>query len=287
MSANLAASVRARLLNLARTQAADFNQLLVRFALERMLYRLGQSQHAERFVLEGALLFNLWYDLPHRSTRDADLLGFGASDLSSLVQAFREIVAIDGRDGLVFDPESVSADEIRKDTGYGGARVLVSGELARARCRTQIDIGFGDAVTPGPVDARFPVLFGDLPAPQLRTYPVETVIAEKVHAIELLGMTNSRMKDYLDLSVLMERERLDAKMLARAIKATFTRRQTAIPADWPIGLTDGFGADATRQSLWNAFLRKNQLPAADLPGVVGRLRAALAPALQAARESGA
>lgn len=287
MSANLAASVRARLLNLARTQAADFNQLLVRFALERMLYRLGQSQHAERFVLKGALLFNLWYDLPHRSTRDADLLGFGASDLSSLVQAFREIVAIDGRDGLVFDPESVSADEIRKDTGYGGARVLVSGELARARCRTQIDIGFGDAVTPGPVDARFPVLIGDLPAPQLWTYPVETVIAEKLHAIELLGMTNSRMKDYLDLSVLMERERLDAKMLARAIKATFTRRQTAIPADWPIGLTDGFGADATRQSLWNAFLRKNQLPAADLPGVVGRLRAALAPALQAARESGA
>lgn len=283
MSANQAASVRARLLNLARAQGADFNQVLVRFALERMLYRLGRSPHGERFALKGALLFTLWYDLPHRSTRDADLLGFGASDLPAIRQTFREIAAIDGNDGLVFDPDSVTADEIRKGAGYGGARVMLVGELAKARCTVQVDVGFGDAVTPGPVDAQFPVLIGDLPAPRLRTYPVETVIAEKLHAIELLGMTNSRMKDYLDLSVLIERERLDVPMLATAIRATFARRQTAIPSDWPIGLSDTFGADTTRQSLWSAFLRKNQLPAIALSEVVMRMREALAPALVGAR----
>jgi hypothetical protein len=287
MSANLAASVRARLLNLAKAQGADFNQVLVRFALERMLYRLGQSHHAERFVLKGALLFGLWYDLPHRTTRDADLLGFGASDLPSVANTFREIAAINGNDGLLFDPDSVTTDEIRKDSGYAGARVMVSGELAKARCRTQIDVGFGDAVTPGPVDAEFPVLLADLPAPRLKTYPVETVVAEKLHAIELLGMTNSRMKDYLDLSVLVERERLDIPTLACAIRATFARRHTAIPSDWPIGLSDAFGADATRQALWSAFLRKNQLPADRLPDVVTRLRVALAPVLQSARDLGA
>lgn len=286
MSANLAASVRARLLNLARAQGADFNQVLVRFALERMLYRLGRSPHGERFVLKGALLFALWYDLPHRSTRDADLLGFGASDLPAIRQTFREIAAIDGNDGLVFDPDSVTADEIRKGAGYGGARVMLVGELAKARCTVQIDVGFGDAVTPGPVEAQFPVLIADLPAPRLRTYPVETVIAEKLHAIELLGMTNSRMKDYLDLSVLIERERLDVPTLATAIRATFARRQTAIPNEWPIGLSDTFSADTTRQSLWNAFLRKNSLPAVGLPEVVSRLRIALAPALQGARVGG-
>ncbi len=283
MSANQAASVRARLLNLARAQGADFNQVLVRFALERMLYRLGHSPHGERFVLKGALLFTLWYDLPHRSTRDADLLGFGASDLPDIRQTFREIAVIDGNDGLVFDPDSVTADEIRKGAGYGGARLMLVGELAKARCTVQVDVGFGDAVTPGPVEAQFPVLIGDLPAPRLRTYPVETVIAEKLHAIELLGMTNSRMKDYLDLSVLTEREQLDVSMLARAIRATFARRQTAIPSVWPIGLTDTFSADTTRQSLWSAFLRKNRLPAIALPEVVMRLREALAPALVGAR----
>jgi predicted nucleotidyltransferase component of viral defense system len=196
---NVAASVRARLLNVAKAQGVDFNQVLVRFALERILYRLSQSEHADRFLLKGALLFTLWYDMPHRATRDADLLGFGASDPASLAQTFRDIASITVDDGIVFDPASVVAEEIRKDAGYAGAHILISGELAKARCKTQIDIGFGDAVTPGPVDATYPVLLGDLPAPRLRTYPVYTVVAEKLHAIALLGMTNSRMKDYLDV----------------------------------------------------------------------------------------
>ena len=276
---NIPASVRARLLNVAKAQGVDFSQVLVRFALERVLYRLSQSEHADRFLLKGALLFTLWYDMPHRATRDADLLGFGASDLESVTQTFRDIASVAVDDGIVFDPASVIAEEIRKDAGYAGARILISGELARARCKTQIDIGFGDAVTPGPVDATYPVLLDDLPAPRLRTYPVYTVVAEKLHAIALLGMTNSRVKDYLDLSVLLERETLDTDLLAQAIKATFERRGMAVPAHMPVGLTDEFAHDHSRQALWQAFIKKNELASESLVAVVDRLRAALEPVL--------
>jgi hypothetical protein len=199
MTKDLAASVRARLLAVAKSQGTDFNQVLVLFALERLLYRLSQSAHADRFLLKGALLFTLWYDVPHRTTRDADLLGFGPADLNSITQTFREIASIEVDDGIAFDPSTVLVEEIRKEAGYAGARVLITGEIAKARCKTQIDVGFGDAVTPGPVHAVYPTLIEDLPAPRLRTYPVYTVVSEKLHAIALLGMTNSRVKDYFDL----------------------------------------------------------------------------------------
>jgi predicted nucleotidyltransferase component of viral defense system len=279
MSKDFAASVRARLLNIAKAQGADFNQVLVRFALERILYRLSQSAHADHFLLKGALLFTLWYDMPHRTTRDADLLGFGASDLESIAQTFRDIASVEVDDGITFDPSSVSVKEIRKDAGYAGARVLITGEIAKARCKTQIDIGFGDAVTPGPVHAVYPVLIADLPAPRLRTYPVYTVISEKLHAITLLGMTNSRLKDYLDLWVLLDREALNANTLARAIAATFIRRGMPVPAVLPIGLTDEFATDSSRQAMWHALLKKNEITITPLSDVVAKLRAILEPAL--------
>ena len=245
---NVAASVRARLLNVAKAQGVDFNQVLVRFALERILYRLTQSPHADRFLLKGALLFTLWYDMPHRATRDADLLGFGASDLESVAQVFRDIAAVPVDDGIVFDPASVTVEEIRKEAGYGGVRVMIAGDLARARCKTQIDVGFGDAVTPAPVDSVYPVLLEEMPAPRLRAYPTYTVIAEKLHAIALLGMTNSRLKDYFDLSVLLERETLDTDLLAQAIKATFERRGMAVPDALRGGMFVGLTA-AHRQAV--------------------------------------
>ena len=282
MAHDLAASVRARLLNIAKAEQTDFNSVLVRYALERFLYRLGQSAHADHFVLKGAMLFNLWYAMPHRPTRDVDLLGFGPSDLQSIAQAFREIVTVTEEDGIVFDAASVRVEEIRKNAGYAGARVIVSAELARARCKTQIDVGFGDAVTPGPVDAVYPVLIADFAAPHLRTYPVYTVVAEKLHATVLLGMTNSRLKDYLDLSVLLEREVLDPVTLATAIATTFTRRGTALPTELPIGLSDEFANDQSRQALWAAFLKKNALPAVPLTSVVIMLRTTLQPALRQA-----
>ncbi len=279
MSKDLAASVRARLLKIAKSEGADFNQVLIRFALERILYRLSKSVYADQFLLKGALLFTLWYDMPHRSTRDADLLGFGSSDLESIAQTFRDIADVEVEDGIVFDPASVSVEEIRKDAGYAGARVLLKGEIAKAQCKTQIDIGFGDAVTPGPVHAVYPVLIKDLPAPRLRTYPVYTVVSEKLHAIALLGMTNTRLKDYLDLWVLLDRETLNAHTLARAIAATFARRGMLVPSALPIGLTEEFSTDPSRQVLWLAFLKKNQLAITPLLDVVTTLRSILAPAL--------
>ena len=279
MSKDLAASVRARLLNIAKAEGSNFNQVLVRYALERFLYRLSQSPHADRFLLKGALLFTLWYDMPHRPTRDADLLGFGPSDLQSIGQTFRDIASIKVDDGISFDPESVNAVDIRKDAGYAGARVVIIGELAKARCKTQIDIGFGDAVTPGPVQSEYPVLLKDFPAPRLRTYPVYTVISEKLHAIALLGMTNSRVKDYLDLWVMLDRESLNMNTLAQAISATFTRRGMTIPTELPMGLSDEFAADPSRQALWTAFVKKNELAMIPLADVVARIRTALEPAM--------
>ncbi len=276
---NVAASVRARLLNVAKAQGVDFNQVLVRFSLERILYRMTQSRHADRFLLKGALLFTLWYDMPHRATRDADLLGFGASDLASVAETFRDIAAVAVDDGIAFDAASVTAEAIRKEAGYGGVRVIIAGELAKARCKTQIDVGFGDAVTPAPVDSVYPVLLDDLPAPKLRAYPTYTVVAEKLHAVALLGMTNSRMKDYFDLSVLLKRETLDTGLLAQAIKATFERRGMAVPDALPIGLSDEFAHDSSRQLLWLAFLKKNGLNPEPLPAIVDQLQSALASAL--------
>ena len=185
----------------------------------------------------------------------------------------------------MFDPASVAVEEIRKEAGYGGVRVVIAGELAKARCTTQLDVGFGDAVTPGPVDSVYPVLLNHLPAPRLRAYPTYTVVAKKLHAIALLGMTNSRVKDYFDLSVLLEREIRDADLLAQAIKATFERRGLTVPAELPVGLTDEFAHDASRQALWQSFVKKNELDPESLAAIVGRLRLALEPALSVIRAS--
>jgi predicted nucleotidyltransferase component of viral defense system len=280
MNKDLAASVRARLLNLAKTEQSDFYGVLIRYALERLLYRLSQSAHANSFLLKGAMLFTLWYDMPHRPTRDVDLLGFGPSDLASIMQTFKDIASVVVEDGIMFDPASVTVEEIRKEAGYAGARVIISAELAGARVKTQVDIGFGDAVTPGPVHAVYPVLLGDFPAPTLQTYPVYTVIAEKLHAIALLGMTNSRLKDYFDLFVLLQRETLDEDVLSAAIAATFKRRAMVMTGELPIGLSDEFAGDATRQALWRAFLKKNQITAVPLYDVVVALRVGLQYALR-------
>lgn len=276
MSRNLAASIRARLKSHADAEREDFNLTLTRFGLERLLFRLSVSQHAGRFLLKGALLFSIWYDRPHRPTRDADLLAFGPDDVQAMVALFREVCAIPCDDGLVFDPSSVRGSEIRKPAGYGGIRVDVQARLDGARISLQADIGFGDAVTPEPLVVRYPVLLDGLPSPELRAYPKATVIAEKLHAICLLGSVNTRMKDYFDLDLLLREKALDRHELRRAIEATFARRGLALPGDWPLGLTDAFSGDLVKQAQWKAFLKKNRLDLIALPEVVARLRAGLA-----------
>jgi hypothetical protein len=269
------ASIRARLKNLADAEKQDFNLVLTRFGLERLLYRLSTSRHAGNYLLKGALLFSIWYAEPMRPTRDADLLGFGDDDVATAVAAFKEICAIRVEDGIIFDTDSVKAAAIRKDAGYGGVRVDLLGNLDGARIALQVDIGFGDAVTPGPEQVRYPVLLEDLPAPRLRAYPKYTVIAEKLHAICLLGIANSRMKDYFDLRMLLNDNELDATALVAAVRATFHRRELKIPTALPIGLSDAFGADAPKQKQWDAFLRKGRLAAPSLSQTVTEVRTQL------------
>jgi hypothetical protein len=272
MSRNVAASVRARLKQHADAAKEDFNLTLTRYGLERLLYRLSISRHGPNFLLKGALLFSLWYDHPHRPTRDADLLSFGPNDIGSLVANFQEICGIEFDNGLVFDATAIKGSEIRKSTGYGGVRVDIPARLDGARIALQVDVGFGDAVTPAPEEVRYPVLLDDLPAPHLRAYPKYTVVAEKFHAICLLGMTNTRMKDYFDLDVLLQRSELDPDELRRAIEATFARRKMMMPAELPVGLSDTFSADPAKQTQWKAFLKKNRLDRDELADLVSRLQ---------------
>ena len=213
---NKAVSVRARLLNKARAEKLDFNLLLTRYALERVLYRLSISEQSGQFLLKGALLFDIWFDLPHRPTHDADLLGFGSTDMPYLEKLFREISQIVCNDGIVFQADSVKAVEIRKEANYAGVRVTMLGLLDGARCPVQIDIGSGDAVTPAPQSVQYPVILDGMPQPQLRVYPRTTVVAEKLEAMVKLGILNSRLKDYFDLWVLARHSDFNGAVLAQA-----------------------------------------------------------------------
>jgi predicted nucleotidyltransferase component of viral defense system len=268
-----AESIRARLLNRARADNVEFQQLLTRFTLERLLYRLSISEHRDHFLLKGALLFNLWYQQPHRATRDVDFLGFGSDDIPRIESVFRNLCGIAVNDGITFDAGTVKAAEIRLHANYGGVRVNLVGALAGARCPVQADIGFGDAVTPAPIDTSYPTLLADLPAPQIRVYPKYTVIAEKFHAIVQHGMENSRMKDYFDLWVLTRDTSLDTRILQEAIRATFARRLTALPIETPIGLSKEFAADALKQSQWSGFAARNKLTVPALAPILDSLRA--------------
>ncbi len=272
MTVNRAASIRARLKQLPDTSKQDFNLTLTQYGLERLLYRLSISEHAPNFLLKGALLFQLWYGQPHRPTRDADLLGFGPDDVPTLVGVFRSVGGIAVDDGIVFDLESTAGTPIRKDAGHGGVRINLRATLDGARLSLQIDIGFGDAVTPAQQSIAYPTLLPDIPAPTLRAYPKATVVAEKLHAVTVLGMTNTRMKDFFDLALLLRDATLDDAELQRALEATFARRQTAMPSATPIGLSDAFADDATKQMQWRAFLKKNKLELMELRDVVTAIR---------------
>ena len=283
---NISASVRARLLNKARAEKLDFNLLLTRYALERILYRLSVSQQRDQFLLKGALLFDLWFDVPHRPTHDADFLGFGSAEIPHIEEIFRDICRIEVEDGIAFQPDTVKAAEIRKEANYAGVRVTLLGMLDSARCPVQIDIGFGDAVVPGPDEVHYPVILGEMPGPHLHAYPRYTVVAEKLEALTSLGMLNSRMKDYFDLWILAKHSDLDGQILSRAVAATFDRRRTAIPTGLPIGLSDEFISDAQKAKQWQGFLRKNALDPMPLATVVADLRDFLMPVLVAIAAGG-
>ena len=284
MTAGLAASIRARLQNVARARGEDFDLVLTRYAIERFLYRLSVVPARENYLLKGALLFDLWFDEPHRPTRDADFLGFGLADAEALRTTVREICAVAVDDGMEYDADSISIDEIREDVRYGGLRARLGATLGNARSLVQLDVGYGDAVTPGPEEAVYPTLLNDQPPPRLRVYPRASVVAEKLEAIVSLGMINTRMKDYFDLRALAREGATNVEQLADAVVATFRCRKTPLPSDIPLGLSDEFAHDAAKRAQWKAFLGKNRLDAPSLEEAITEILRFVAEPLRLARQ---
>jgi len=258
--ANVSASVRQRLLNLATEHKEDFGLVVTRYGLERFLYRLSVSPHRDSFVLKGALLLQLWTAETYRPTRDLDLLGRGVSNVSYR-KIFSEVCSQKVEDdGLTFPPDTIRVERIRDDEAYEGVRVRVEARLGDVRVPLQIDVGLGDTIIPSSEELEYPTLL-KFAAPKLHAYSKESVVAEKFEAMVKLGMANSRMKDFYDLWVLAKRFEFESATLAAAIQATFKTRRTTLPRSSPLALQADFYELPTKLTQWRAFLRKSGLKA--------------------------
>lgn len=257
---NNAASVRQRLLNRARSDRRPFNELLQYYAMERFLYRLSQSEHAERFILKGALMLRAWQSPEFRPTMDIDFLGRTSNEEAVIAVQVRDILAVAiAPDGLVFDPASIQTERITEDADYEGIRVRFRGGLDTARVHMQIDIGFGDVVYPEARESDLPTMLDD-PAPRLLCYSRESAIAEKFEAMVKLGELNSRMKDFYDIWLLSRQFDFVGENLAEAIRLTFNRRGTLFP-DVIVAFSEVFVEN--KQTQWAAFhkrLRQDHVP---------------------------
>lgn len=282
---NIVASVRQKLLNIIRETGDDPNYIWTRFAMERLIYRISVSEYSANLILKGALLFLLWRNQTYRPTLDADFSGLIDDSIEITTKIFRRICHIKVEpDGLIFDSGTVTAIPIRQDLEYHGQRVTLSAFLGKARIPLQIDIGFGDVITPKAKRSSFPTLL-DFPPPRILTCPKETVIAEKLQAMIMLGIANSRMKDFYDIFVLEKDFAFLGNTLVQAIKATFNRRKTEIPTDIPLALSEEFAHDRVKTAQWNAFLQKNGLTdVPEFPEILAKLRNFLMPILRAAAD---
>lgn len=253
---NNAASVRARLLQYAKQNDEGYQRVLARFAIERLLFRLGYTDAAEHYVLKGAMLFVTWPEQVFRPTGDLDLLGSGSANTDTLAQLFARICQVEvPDDGIVFQPETIEVEAVRGADKYAGVRVKLKAELARAIIPVQIDVGFGDHVYPPAVRQEFPSLLPDLPSANILMYPPETVVAEKFEAIVRFGEANTRLKDYYDIWITACAFDFDLSRLTEAVSGTLRRRETAQPIEMPIGLSLQFARNAVE--LWDGFLNRN------------------------------
>lgn len=281
---NVAASVRARLLTVSKERREDYTLTLMNYAAERFLYRLSRSTLRDQFILKGATLFAVRIGQQYRTTRDLDLLGMGEATEAGVNRAIREIAAttVDD-DGLAFDVDTLKVLAIREDNRYGGLRAVIQARLGQARIHVQIDVGFGDAITPAATDLEFPTLLTNMPSPNVLAYPTETIVAEKVEAMVDLGISNSRMKDFTDVAMAARRLKFSGEPLIAALRATFGRRGTALP-EQIVGLSERFVEDANALANWKAFATRNE-PAdfQSLAQVVAELRLFLQEPLDHAR----
>lgn len=266
MSANApdyGASVRARLLTQARQNNQDYNNLLQRYAAERFLYRLGVSPHRQNYVLKGAMLFGLWGGSEYRATKDLDFTGYGASDVDALTRDIRDICDVTCvEDGVLFDTSTLRISPIREEVMHGGVRITFLAQIGGARVSMQLDVGFADVIHPAATDSVYPPLLTSLPAASIRAYPREAVVAEKFHAMVVLGEQNTRFKDFYDVYVLASRFAFDGLHVAGALAATFERRDTPITDVIPGVLTARFYDDDVRTARWLAYVTRSKLPLA-------------------------
>ncbi len=280
---NIAASVRSRLLNIARENGEDFQLVLIRFALERMLFRLSKSEHANDFVLKGAILFQIWSSDSHRPTRDVDLLGYGDPSIDRFTKIFRSLAELDvADDGIRFDADSIAVQTMKEDEEYEGIRIKLNAFIESARIPVQVDISFGDAITPEPSTITYPAIL-EFEAPVISVYPRETVVAEKFQAMVMLGISNSRMKDFHDIWKLANDFEFSGEILQKAIAATFSRRATEVPKLPPLALTSEFSTDEQKAAQWKAFCNKTGLDIGvlELPAIVNELNRFLMPIAEA------
>lgn len=281
MTDNVAASIKARLLNVARRGGEEFELFLVRYASERFLFRLGASPVRDRCILKGAGLLALWMPDPYRATRDLDFLAHGPSDVTAIRTLIATICAVPcAEDGLTFDAGGIQVTPIRIDEEYEGQRVILSARLGTARIRLQIDLGFGDAVVPPPEEADYPTLLPGLPPPQVRAYHRTVSVAEKFEAMVQLGRRNSRMKDFHDVWALSSAFAFDGPTLRRAVVACFERRRVAWTPDAPDVLLESFYTVSDLLTRWRAYLRAGAFqtpPPADFAVIGERVRTFLGP----------
>lgn len=276
---NSPASVRQRLLNLAREKGHVFDVVLVTYGLERLMYRLSLSKHHSSFVLKGGMLVTLWIGDENRVTRDADFLGFGDPSEERLISVFSEVMSKQADDGLIYDIDNLTARPIREEQQYGGIRLRTVANLGKTRIPIVVDVGFGDATIAPDFTIEYPALL-DMPAARIRAYPPASVVAEKFHAIVTLGLVNSRMKDYYDLWAILNSQRIGEDELADAIAATFSRRQTEIPTTVPAGLTDQFSEDSQKTQQWATYAASIGLDGLSLYDAIDFVRTNLAPACE-------
>lgn len=267
-----AKSIRAKLYNLSKANGVEFQQILFRYIHERLLYRISISEYAHTFILKGGNLMYALQGINTRPTTDVDFLGWRiTNDIENAKQIFREICSIDTNDAILFDISSLDAYPINEQNTYEGIRLKLKVSLDTIQQYIQIDIGFGDIVTPKPISLDYPVLLSDMPTPHIYAYTPETVIAEKLQAMMVLAQLNSRMKDFFDIYILMQQPTLQRQMLKSAILQTFGQRNTALNMDSVI-FTEAFGNDIDRQKMWQAYLKKIKTDGPDFREVMHLIR---------------
>jgi predicted nucleotidyltransferase component of viral defense system len=256
---NKGASIKAKLQSIAIKENVAFQILIFRFLQERFLYRLSKSRFKNFFFLKGGALLYAFENELTRPTKDVDFLVQNISnDVESLKLIFQEIIAIEDNDTVWFDGNSIKTEIIKEREKYEGLRLYIDGGFDSIKNRIQIDVGFGDVIIPKGQQINYPMLLPDLNCVTIQAYSKESIVSEKLHAMIVLSYSNSRMKDFYDIHVLMKTNNFDKDILTKSIKATFEQRETNIPRE-PALFDNEFGLDSNMNKLWNIFLKKNKL----------------------------